>query len=161
MHIGDFGVIATEVEAANATPDSPVELDTFAFYGQEIRLRPFIGVYPMMRFATLVTSSAYSTSIGTLSILNKTLEACVLPADWAKFQQLADANSTDLDTLNKLIEQLYLTWCARPTVRPSDSSDGPQIDETGPDSSGKSSGSSRASKRAGSSNPQELATATG
>lgn len=123
MHLGEFGAVAREVKAADSGRKPP-EFDTFTFCGEQIRLRPWIGGFPMMQFAATITNGGLLTHPDVLHAFYEVLEGTIHKGDWVQFKNLAREHGTDMKELEELLVALYNAWCSRPIQRPAGSSDG-------------------------------------
>lgn len=95
------------------------------FFETPIRMADKIGRMPLLRYAKLADQGVGSDSAEGLVVMYDLLKACVHTEDWARFNELADTNAADDSDLWKVLEDITVKHSARPTSRPSDSSDGP------------------------------------
>jgi hypothetical protein len=150
MHIGDFGKIQQEVEAATGDASTSVEPDTFNWFDTQIRLRTNISPYTLIKISLIANGEIQVTEAQALGVMLRTLRAWIEPADWPVFEDLAEQNEADVDLLGQVVTALYPGLAGRPTQRSSDSADGRSAETSTPPSNVKSSRSSRGSRSPGS-----------
>jgi hypothetical protein len=99
----------------------------FVFFGATFHLRPSDECnVAMLDFAELATGGVDENSIEGLAVVKGFLRDVVVEADWAAFWRSARKNhATVRGDLMPIIVQVITGQAARPTTRPSDSSDGP------------------------------------
>lgn len=97
------------------------------FFGGRFQVAERVGLMPLMRFAKVAKSGVDSDDMAGLAAMYDLLEQCIAPADWQRFQDAADKARADGEELMKVVQTAIELISARPTGRPSDSSDGPQI----------------------------------
>jgi hypothetical protein len=99
----------------------------FVFFGATFHLRPSDECnVAMLDFAELATGGVDENSIEGLAVVKGFLRDVVVEADWAAFWRSARKNhATVRGDLMPIIVQVITGEAARPTSRPSDSSDGP------------------------------------
>jgi hypothetical protein len=130
--VGSFGAArAAALKAARPEPD------TFLFCGETFRVADEVGAMPLMRFAAAAASGLDSADMDGLVAMTEMIRDTINPEDWARFQQVATDNKADGELLMEVCQGLYEHISARPTVKPTDSSDGLQT--TGSGSSGPAS----------------------
>lgn len=115
--LGSFGV-AHEVD-----PD--VGEDSFEFFGTRVRVNPEFGELDLADFfeaASLVNASDVGQS---LALLKRTFRSCVHVDDFDEFWATAKRNRQGVTDLMHIVRAVITVVTARPTERPSDSSDGP------------------------------------
>lgn len=110
--------------------------DTIPFHGEDYRLADKMGLMPLMRFAKLARSGLDSQEMEGLAAMYDLLEQCIDPEDWARFEAAATRERDQGDELMAVVTKAIELMAARPTLRSSDSSDGP------PNTSGSSTGGS-------------------
>jgi hypothetical protein len=98
---------------------------TIEFLGKTFPLAGRIGLMPVMRFAKAAKSGLDSLDMEALAVLFDLLEQCIAPEEWVRFQDHADEQRADGDDLLKVVTDTFEVLSARPTRRPSNSSDGP------------------------------------
>lgn len=92
------------------------------FCGEQFTTSERIGLMPLMRYAQAEKTGDY---MGGLVALYDLLEQCIDPAEWGRFQLVAERERADEDTLTDVVRDVIEALAARPTGRSSDSSDGP------------------------------------
>jgi hypothetical protein len=99
----------------------------FVFFDATFHLRPSDECnVAMLDFAELATGGVDENSIEGLAVVKGFLRDVVVEADWAAFWRSARKNhATVRGDLMPIIVQVITGEAARPTTRPSDSSDGP------------------------------------
>jgi hypothetical protein len=102
-------------------PDGPLLV---TWQGEQYQVADKIGDMAMMRFAKVAMSGADSDSITGLAAMYDLLEECLTPRDWARFEAHALRSKATSDQMMELVKETYQALSGRPTVRPSDSSDG-------------------------------------
>lgn len=114
-------------------------MSEISFGGEQFTLADKIGLMPLMRFAKTAQGGADSNDMAGLAAMYDLLEQCIAPADWRRFEAAADKTRASGDELMGLVKDAIEAISARPTGRPSDSSDGPATTaprfESEPDSS--------------------------
>jgi hypothetical protein len=102
-------------------------MSEFVFFGDTFHLRPSDECnVAMLDFAELATGGVDENSIEGLAVVKGFLRDVVVEADWAAFWRSARKNhATVRGDLMPIIVQVITGEAARPTSRPSDSSDGP------------------------------------
>lgn len=106
--------------------------------GSTFRVHPDPGVMPLMTFAHHAARGTDSFDMAGLAAIYDLLKSCIVDADWARFAQKAVDSRADADELLDVVKQVMGGATERPTVRPSDSSVGPQA-ESVPSAEGSSS----------------------
>jgi hypothetical protein len=106
------------------------------FCGERFRMAERVGLMPMMRFAKVAKAGVDSDDLDGLAAMYDLLEQCIADDEWARFQAHADKTRADGDELMRVVKDVFEVLSARPTRRPSGSSDGPQTTE--PSSTGDS-----------------------
>lgn len=96
-----------------------------AFAGESFELRERLGLMPLMRYAHAAAQGLDTRDMEGMAAMYDMLKAVIAPSDWARFQQAAAESYADGDQLFDVINEAIRTISARPTSRPSDSSDGP------------------------------------
>lgn len=99
------------------------------FYGETFTTSERVGLMPLMRYAAAEKSGDY---MGGLVALHDLLEQCIDPAEWGRFQLVAERERADEDALTDVVRDVIEALATRPTERSSDSSDGP-VTVTSPD----------------------------
>lgn len=80
---------------------------------------------PLMRFAHLAQKGIDSNDMDGLVAIYDLLRAVIADEDWRRFEEHASVTRADGDDLLAVVKQAMALISERPTVRPSDSSDGP------------------------------------
>lgn len=124
MRLGDFGVIEREVAASTGDAATSPEPDTFTFFGEEIRIRDDINPYSLMRFAAEATGQFDMSELALYGLIISTMRKWVEPADWPKFEGLAEKHGADASLLGQVVGGLYNELVGRPTRRSSSSASG-------------------------------------
>ena len=96
-----------------------------AFGGERFTVADKIGLMPLMRFAKAAQGGVDSNDMAGLAAMYDLIEQCIAPADWARFQSVADKTRADGEELMAVVKDVIEALSARPTTRPSDSSAGP------------------------------------
>jgi hypothetical protein len=107
------------------------------FCGERFRMADRVGLMPMMRFAKVAKAGVDSDDLAGLTAMYDLLEQCLAEDEWDRFQAHADKTRADGEELMGVVAKVFEVLSARPTRRPSDSSDGPST--TAPSSTGDSS----------------------
>lgn len=102
-------------------------MSEFVFFDATFHLRPSDECnVAMLDFAELATGGVDENSIEGLAVVKGFLRDVVVEADWAAFWRSARKNhATVRGDLMPIVVQVFTGQAARPTTRPSDSSDGP------------------------------------
>jgi len=93
--------------------------------GQGFDVAPQVGAMPLMRFAKLARTGIGSEDFEGMAAMYDLLKSCIADHEWDRFEQVADSNRVDGDTLFEVVKDTFAVLAGRPTSRPSDSSDGP------------------------------------
>ena len=112
--IGRFGVAR-----------EPVEGDTFEWFEHTIRTNPAFGELEIADFMEAAEVISEEDGVRAYSLVKGTLRAMVLEEDFDKFYATAKRERQGVEDLMTLILAVVEVAAGRPTVRPSDSSDGP------------------------------------
>lgn len=116
--LGEFGAAARDA-------DPEVEPDTFKFYGAEFTVADRVGAMPLLRFASVAESGTDAEEMEGLAAMHELLRDCLTAGDWPRFQKTAATNKADAKELMEVCGAIYRAVTGRPTLRPSDSADGP------------------------------------
>lgn len=119
---GEFAAAAQDAANEAAGEREP---DTFGFYGQTFELRDRVGLMTLMQFAAVAVKGVEVDDMEGLVAVYRMLEDVIVPDDWQRFQDHARTVSASSDDLLAVVKQAMQVIGGRPTVRPSDSSDGP------------------------------------
>ena len=95
------------------------------FAGERFAIRERVAVMALMRFANVAKAGTDSDDVEGLVAMYELLEHCIAPSDWLRFQEHALATAADDKELMGVVRRTIGVLSARPTSRPSDSSDGP------------------------------------
>jgi hypothetical protein len=114
-----------ELGAAEQETDAEAEPTTFGFHGERFSLPARIGSLPLMRFAAAAEADVNIESMAGKAAVYSLIRAVVDPADWPRFEKTANAHAADTAELLDVCTAILVHFAGRPTVRPSDSSDGP------------------------------------
>lgn len=99
------------------------------FFGEQFAIADRIGLMPLMRFAKVAQAGVDSADLAGLAAMYDLLEQCLAETEWQRFQVCADKNRADGEQLMGVVAEVMEKISARPTSRPSGSSDGPSIIE--------------------------------
>lgn len=99
------------------------------FFGERFTIADRIGLMPLMRFAKVAQAGVDSADLAGLAAMYDLLEQCLAEDEWRRFQVCADKNRADGEQLMGVVAEVMGKLSARPTSRPSGSSDGPSIIE--------------------------------
>lgn len=100
--------------------------DVVSFLGRDFAVADQVSTLALMRFAKLAQGGMDAESMEGLAAMYDLLEQCIAPEDWPAFGRLADQQRAQADDLFDVVTRVLPLIAARPTGRPSDSSDGPQ-----------------------------------
>lgn len=129
MDLGEFGVAERE-----ADPDR--EPDVFSFCGERFQIADQQGSMPMLRFAAAATSGVQTDDLEALAVTHDMIRDCLADGEWPRFQRVATVNRARTEDLMPICRVIWQVLSGRPTIRPSDSSDGPSsIGENSPEPS--------------------------
>lgn len=106
-------------EAAAAEPV------TLEWMGETFTVAEKVGWMPVARFAKIASAGVDSESLDGLVAIYDMLENCLDAESWARFQAHATAIRASGDDCMRLVQLTTQAVTARPTLRSSDSSDGP------------------------------------
>lgn len=108
-------------------PPAP-DLSDFEFFGETFHMRPSADYeWEMMEFAAAAKGGADSDLLSGAASVFEFLRAIVVEDEWDRFRATAKANRATVDdNLMPLVVMAFTQRTRRPTVRPSDSSDGPK-----------------------------------
>lgn len=111
--LGDFTGELTEAEVL-----------TFGYFGTEIRVNPAFGELDVFDFME-EASSLDENDPAAMTLIKRSLRACVHEDDFDQFWKLARRNRQTSADLTQIFRQVLEAVTDRPTQQPSDSSDGP------------------------------------
>lgn len=115
--VGEFG-------AARREADPNREPDQIIFYGEKFTLADRVGVGPLADFAEAASSGLDSADMEGLAAIKDMLRDCLADGEFARFWRSVKANRVPGDELVAVCGKVYAVISGRPTVSPSDSSDG-------------------------------------
>lgn len=120
---------------------TPVESDqdgVLVFMGRPFRVAEKFGLMPLIRFGYLSKKGLDTADESALAAMYEVIEQAIDPEEWDAFCDHATQTRADADELMTAVAQAIQVISSRPTVRPSDSSDGPSATEmsSSADSSG-------------------------
>jgi hypothetical protein len=113
-----------EFEAAAKAADPDREADTFTLNGAEFTVAEDPNIIALGRFARSARAGADSDDMEGLATLVETVASLVIPEDETRFLDTASKHRVDAPLLMRIITAVLEAQSARPTVSPSDSSDG-------------------------------------
>src|SRR5690348_6239631 len=99
--------------------------ETIEFHGEQFTLAEDVGTMPLLRFAKLAQDDTDSEDMAGLAAMYDLIEMCFDARDWQRFQAAATRHKAKGSELLAVVSQVFQVLAARPTQRPSDSSDGP------------------------------------
>ncbi|MFI6228633.1 hypothetical protein ACIBCR_15130 [Micromonospora echinospora] len=93
--------------------------------GRKFRIAEKVGLMPLMRFAVAAKAGANADDMESLAAMYGVLKDCIDPNEWPAFEQHAMDTKADGEDLFKVVAEAIHVLSARPTQRPTVSSDGP------------------------------------
>lgn len=111
-------------------PDEADDRETVDFCGEKFHVADRIGLMPLMRFAKTARAGVDHMDLEGLASMHDMLEQCIAEDEWVAFQDLAGKVRAGGDELFAVVKDVLGALTARPTSRPSDSSDGPPTTST-------------------------------
>ena len=99
------------------------------FFGESFTVADRIGLMPLMRFAKVAQSGVGADDMAGLAAMYDLLQQCIDPQDWPRFEAAADKSRADGEELMTVVSAVMQKITERPTLQPSDSSDGLRITE--------------------------------
>lgn len=112
--------------------------DSVELAGESFAVADQVGLMPLMRFAELAANGMDLYDMESLVAINNVLRECIHADDWGRFEAHATKVHADDEDLMRMVGQVIAIITARPTSRPSDSSDGPST-TNGPSAGGSGS----------------------
>lgn len=103
------------------------EGDTFDFFEHEIRANAAFGELDLADFLEAAELVDVEDASESMRLLKGTMRAMVHPDDFDKFWATAKRERQGIEDLMGLMQAVVEAVSARPTGRPSDSSDGPRL----------------------------------
>lgn len=122
--LGDFTQYAKTYDAATTGEADETPQDTFAWFGETIRVQRDIGPMPFLAFADAAAGGLGTEDLEGLAAIHAMLRECIEPADFALFSRLATKHKVDGDGLLEIVGKIMEAETGRPTRQPSTSSDG-------------------------------------
>lgn len=93
--------------------------------GRPFKVADKVGLMPLLRFAHMAGQGLAADDMEALGAMYDLLRGVIADDDWGAFQSHASMMRADQDDLLEAVREAIEMMTARPTVRPSDSSDGP------------------------------------
>lgn len=107
-----------------------VTTETVELQGKDFHIAEEIGAMPLMQFAKLAADGEDGMDeMSALAAIYDFLEQTVHPTEWKAFTRHATTTRANEEQLLEFVSKVYAIFDGRPTVRSSDSSDGPQTIE--------------------------------
>jgi hypothetical protein len=94
------------------------------FLGESFELRPKVSEYALLKFARAAAAGEDGDTMEGMASMLRLLEKCIVPADWRRFDRLADEKDATAEQIMDVIKAAFEQVAERPTSLPSDSSDG-------------------------------------
>jgi hypothetical protein len=94
------------------------------FLGESFELRPKVSEYALLKFARAAAAGEDGDTMEGMASMLRLLEKCIVPADWRRFDKLADDKDATAEQIMDVIKAAFEQVAERPTALPSDSSDG-------------------------------------
>ena len=113
------------------------EVITFGYFGERLRTNPALTDVAIMRMVRRLLAVDVKGGLEAMGVFEGMVSDLVHAEDVERFWDLAERNRQTLEDIGDTVEQIMEGVTERPTVRPSDSSDGPA--RTEPNSAGDSS----------------------
>lgn len=111
-------------------------MPTADFFGEQFTLEDEVNDFAFLEFSAASAEDDLDVKASMVAMF-RLLKSCVVPADWARFRQVATANRAGLDSLTPIIQAVFEQQKGeRPTGQPADSSDG--LPNTAPSSAANS-----------------------
>lgn len=101
----------------------------FGYFGERIRVHPDLTDTALVQMFRTMTTFAVSPE-RSLEIVEMIVATIIDPEDRERFEGTMLANRATIEDLSTLAQRLLEVLTARPTQRPSDSSDGPSTTPT-------------------------------
>ena len=103
-------------------------MSTVEFFGETFDLQDEPNTFALMEFAE-AASTTDDNSLEGLAAVFRLVEAAVTAEDWPRFKALARKNKAGVEDVLPVAVAVFQAQTGRPTVRSSDSSDGPSDTE--------------------------------
>jgi hypothetical protein len=113
-----------------AIEGDPDQSGVIVFMDRPFRCAKKFGLMPLIRFGYLSKKGLDTADEDALAAMYDVIRQAIDPDDWDAFMDHAADTHADEDELMEVVAQAIQVISARPTVRPSDSSDGPTGTET-------------------------------
>jgi hypothetical protein len=97
------------------------------FEGASFAVASKVGLMPLLRFAHLSKQGVDANDMDGMSAIYDLLRSVIADEDWGRFENHASVVRADGDDLMGVVSQAIELISERPTVRPSESSDGSAI----------------------------------
>jgi len=104
--------------------------DAVEFMGAEFAIADKVGLMPLLKFAHAAKSGLDSADVDGMAAMYDLLQQCIADDAWAEFEAHAMKTRASDEELMAVVQKVISTLSARPTKQPSDSSDGPQSENT-------------------------------
>lgn len=98
---------------------------SLTFEGRSFRVADKVGLMPLMKFAHLAKQGVDANNQDGLVALFDLLRSVIADEAWSAFEEHASLVRATGDELLEVVKDAIAVIAQRPTVRPSDSSDGP------------------------------------
>lgn len=100
---------------------------TIQALGETFEIAEKVGLAPLMRFAKVAASGLTTNEMRSLTVMSDLLEQCfATEAEFDRFMDLATVQRVGAEEILDVIKATIEVISARPTLRPSNYSDGPQ-----------------------------------
>lgn len=107
------------------------------FFGEDFNLAEEVDDFTLLEFAEVADDSLEDNPLGAMAAMMRLLRSAIDEDDWPRFRRSCRKNKAKIDDLLPVIQTVFYRETNRPTMRPADSSGGPQ--ETAPSSTADSS----------------------
>jgi hypothetical protein len=114
----------TAPQAPSPEVESP-QLPEVQFFGESLRLNPDVSEFALMEFAEAASEGQDGDTLEGMASLLRLVTEVIHPDDRKKFRTIARKNKAAATDLMKVLGTPVEDEAERPTVRSSDSSDGP------------------------------------
>ena len=95
------------------------------FFGERFDLSTEVSEWALMEFAEVAADGVDGNMMAGLAAMMRLVKECVDPHDLSRFVATARRNRAKSEHLLPVLEATFNVTTQRPTMRPSDSSDGP------------------------------------
>ena len=93
--------------------------------GEKFDVVEVVAPMAFMRYSDGAVRGVDSSSPEGMAAMYVLLKACIVPEDWDRFEQMAITECLGHAELFEVVQQAFGVIAERPTLRPSESSDGP------------------------------------